>query len=41
MTRPLVTFDLFSALIDSRTGASRILAGISAQRRWGIDGERV
>jgi len=38
---PLVTFDLFSALIDSRTGASRILAGISAQRRWGIDGERV
>ena len=41
MTTPLVTFDLFSALIDSRTGASRILAGISAQRRWGIDGERV
>jgi 2-haloacid dehalogenase len=41
VTRPLVTFDLFSALIDSRTGASRILAGISAQRRWGIAGERV
>ena len=41
MIGPLVTFDLFSALIDSRTGASRILAGISAQRRWGIDGERV
>jgi 2-haloacid dehalogenase len=34
----LITFDLFSALIDSRTGASRILAAISAQRRWGIDG---
>jgi 2-haloacid dehalogenase len=41
VSRPLVTFDLFSALIDSRTGASRILAGISAQRRWGIAGERV
>ena len=41
MTRTLVTFDLFSALIDSRTGASRILATISAERRWGVDGERV
>ena len=41
MTTPLVTFDLFSALIDSRTGASRILAGISAERRWGIGGEQV
>ena len=41
MSRPLVTFDLFSALIDSRTGASRILRMISAERRWGIDGERI
>jgi 2-haloacid dehalogenase len=41
VTTPLVTFDLFSALIDSRTGASRILAGISAQRRWGLAGEQV
>ena len=41
MNRPLVTFDLFSALIDSRTGASRILRMISAERRWGIDGERI
>ena len=41
MSTPLVTFDLFSALVDSRTGASRILAGISAQRRWGVSGERV
>ena len=41
MTRTLVTFDLFSALIDSRTGASRILATISAERKWGVDGERV
>ena len=41
MTPTLVTFDLFSALIDSRTGGSRILASISAERRWGVDGERV
>jgi 2-haloacid dehalogenase len=38
---PLVTFDLFSALVDSRTGASRILGMISAERRWGFDGERI
>ena len=37
----LVTFDLFSALIDSRTGASRILGTIAAERRWGVEGERV
>jgi 2-haloacid dehalogenase len=39
--RPLVTFDLFSALIDTRTGASRILAAIVADRRWSIGGERL
>jgi 2-haloacid dehalogenase len=38
---PLVTFDLFSALIDSRTGASRILSAIAAERGWAIDGERL
>ena len=37
----LITFDLFSALIDSRTGASRVLAAIAAERRWPIDGERL
>jgi 2-haloacid dehalogenase len=37
----LVTFDLFSALIDTRTGASRILASIAAERRWLIGGERL
>jgi 2-haloacid dehalogenase len=37
----LVTFDLFSALIDSRTGASRVLAGIAAEHGWRIDGERL
>jgi 2-haloacid dehalogenase len=34
----LITFDLFSALIDSRAGASRVLAGIAAQHGWRIDG---
>jgi 2-haloalkanoic acid dehalogenase type II len=37
----LVTFDLFSALIDSRTGASRVLAGIAAGYGWRIDGARL
>jgi 2-haloacid dehalogenase len=37
----VITFDLFSALIDSRTGASRILSVLSAERRWGIDGGRL
>ena len=31
MNRPLVTFDLFSALIDSRTGASRVLDVMAAE----------
>jgi len=34
----LVTFDLFSALVDSRTGASRVLTGIAAGYGWPIDG---
>jgi 2-haloalkanoic acid dehalogenase type II len=37
----LVTFDLFSALIDSRTGASRVLATFATQRGWRIDGGRL
>jgi 2-haloacid dehalogenase len=37
----VITFDLFSALIDSRTGASRVLAAIAAERQWSIDGERL
>jgi 2-haloacid dehalogenase len=37
----LVTFDLFSALIDSRTGASRVLGEIAAARGWPFDGERL
>ena len=34
----LVTFDLFSALIDSRTGASRVFTGIADEYGWSIDG---
>jgi 2-haloacid dehalogenase len=34
----LVTFDLFSALIDSRTGASRVLSAIAGAYGWSIDG---
>ena len=34
----LVTFDLFSALIDSRTGASRVLAAIATAYGWPIEG---
>lgn len=34
----LVTFDLFSALIDSRTGAAAALAGIAASHGWDLAG---
>jgi 2-haloalkanoic acid dehalogenase type II len=37
----VITFDLFSALIDSRTGASRVLTGIAAEHGWRLDGERL
>ena len=36
-----VTFDLFSALIDSRTGASAALAGIGGGRGWPVSGDAV
>ncbi|MCY7399750.1 MAG: hypothetical protein LH477_02100, partial [Nocardioides sp.] len=35
----IVTFDLFSALTDTRTGASRVLATISGERGWGLSGK--
>ena len=38
MTRRLVTFDLFSALIDSRMGASAVLDGLARARGWPVDG---
>jgi 2-haloacid dehalogenase len=36
-----VTFDLFSALIDSRTGGSAVLGRLAADRGWDVDGERL
>jgi 2-haloacid dehalogenase len=38
MSRRLVTFDLFSALIDSRMGASAVLDGLARARGWSVDG---
>jgi 2-haloacid dehalogenase len=37
----IVTFDLFSALTDSRTGASRAFAQIAAERGWEVAGDRL
>ena len=37
----LITFDLFSALIDSRTGGSAVLGRLAAERGWRVDGERI
>jgi 2-haloacid dehalogenase len=37
----LVTFDLFSALIDSRTGGSRALEEIAREHGWDVAGERL
>jgi 2-haloacid dehalogenase len=37
----LVTFDLFSALTDSRTGGSTVLGRLAADRGWAVDGERL
>jgi 2-haloacid dehalogenase len=38
VSRRLVTFDLFSALIDSRMGASAVLDGLARARGWPVDG---
>ena len=35
----IVTFDLFSALLDTRTGASRAFAAIAGERGWDLSGE--
>jgi 2-haloacid dehalogenase len=37
----LITFDLFSALIDSRLGASAVLDGLAHARGWPVDGGTV
>ena len=36
-----VTFDLFSALIDSRTGAAAALAGIGGRHGWRLGGDEI
>lgn len=37
----IVTFDLFSALTDSRTGASRTLDHVARRRGWSLTGEEL
>lgn len=37
----VVTFDLFSALIDSRTGGARCLAALADDRGWPVSGEQL
>jgi 2-haloacid dehalogenase len=37
----VVTFDLFSALIDSRSGAGLVLDRLADERRWAVDGHEV
>ncbi len=39
--RPVVTFDLFSALVDSRTGGGAVFGRLAAERRWDVDGGTV
>jgi 2-haloacid dehalogenase len=34
-----VTFDLFSALLDSRTGGSRAWRAVADRRAWPVPGE--
>ena len=40
-TLPLVTLDLFSALIDSRTGGSTFLSELARERAWSVAGATV
>ena len=39
--RPLVTFDLFSALIDSRAGGSAAFASLAGRHAWPVSGEQL
>jgi 2-haloacid dehalogenase len=36
-----VSFDLFSALLDSRTGGARCLQSLAAERGWPVSGEQL
>ena len=40
-TRPVVTFDLFSALIDSRTGGSAAFDRLATERGWDVGGRTI
>lgn len=40
-SRPAVTFDLFSALLDSRHGGSATFDRMAIERGWGVAGEDV
>lgn len=37
-SRPIVTFDLFSALLDSASGGSAFFARVGDERGWDVDG---
>ena len=39
--KPLVTFDLFSALLDSRTGGAAAFARLASTHHWPVAGEQV
>jgi len=39
--RPTVSFDVYSALIDSRRGAGRTFAALAVSRSWPHDGEEL
>ncbi len=41
MTGPVVTFDLFSALLDSRTGGSAALDGLARDHGWEVVGSQL
>jgi 2-haloacid dehalogenase len=41
VTPLVVTFDLFSALVDSRSGAGRVLSRLGSERAWGVEGAAV
>ena len=41
MTAPVVTFDLFSALLDSRTGGSEALDALARDHSWEVVGSQL
>jgi 2-haloalkanoic acid dehalogenase type II len=41
VTATVVTFDLFSALLDSRSGGAAAFARLAGDRRWSVTGEQL